>query len=157
MVNWAKTSLQVQRPIGEGLLWHLKRLLDSLLNLLKLEPEFWIYGLVRVLGPVGHKLILPPQIPRWRFMLTFEELECDSTLDLGQNEILFVTIGAKILDLWLDKNLGLNWPKCSYNATDPWMKIDFDIWRVHQIHLLVLDIMRHSFENCSKVSGFMVW
>ena len=41
-------------------------------------------------------------------MLTFEELECDSTLDVGQNEILFVTIRAKILDLWLDKNLGLN-------------------------------------------------
>lgn len=106
MVNWAKTSLQVQRPIGEGLLWHLKRLLDSLLNLLKLEPEFWIYGLVRVLGPVSLKLILPPQIPRWRFMLTFEELECDSTLNLGENEIFFWQLELRFWIYGLTKTWG---------------------------------------------------
>ena len=66
-----------------------------------------------------------------------------------------MAIGAKILDLWLDKNLGPNWPKCSYNATDPWMKIDFDIWRVHQIHVLVLDKMRLCFWKLQQ--GFWVY
>ena len=31
----------------------------------------------------------------------------------GENEVLFVKIGAKVLDLWLDTSSGAKWSKCS--------------------------------------------
>ena len=42
----------------------------------------------------------------------------DFSLDSGWNETLFVKIG-RIVGLWIGKSLGLNWPKTSFQATDP--------------------------------------
>ena len=36
-----------------------------------------------------------------------------SSYDSGVNEVLFVKIGARVLDLWLDTFPGPKWPKCS--------------------------------------------
>ena len=32
----------------------------------------------------------------------------------GENEVLFVKIGARVLDLWLDMSSGPKWPKCGF-------------------------------------------
>ena len=39
----------------------------------------------------------------------------DSSHDLGENEVLFVKIGGRVPDVWLDMStLGPKWPKCSF-------------------------------------------
>ena len=35
----------------------------------------------------------------------------DSSHDSRENEVLFVEIGPRVLDLWLDKSSGPMWPK----------------------------------------------
>ena len=37
----------------------------------------------------------------------------DLYYDPEENEVLFVKIGAKVLDLWLDTSSGTKWSKCS--------------------------------------------
>ena len=37
-----------------------------------------------------------------------------SSDDSGKNEVLFVKIGARVLDLWLDTSSGPKWPKCGF-------------------------------------------
>ena len=34
----------------------------------------------------------------------------DSSHNSGENEVLFVKIGARVLDLWLDMSSGPKWP-----------------------------------------------
>ena len=43
----------------------------------------------------------------------------DSSYDFGENEVLFVKIGARVLDIWLDTSFGPKWPKFSFLAQDP--------------------------------------
>ena len=37
----------------------------------------------------------------------------NSSVDSGKNEVLFVKVGARVLDLWLAIFSGLKWRKCS--------------------------------------------
>ena len=48
-------------------------------------------------------------------------------------------IGATVLVLWLNKSFGLNYPKSSFQTSDPWVKVYFNILGVHQIFLQILD------------------
>ena len=45
----------------------------------------------------------------WDFIILF-----DSSHDYWENEVLFVEIGARVLDLSPDTFSGLKWPKCSF-------------------------------------------
>ena len=38
----------------------------------------------------------------------------DLSYDSVENEVLFVKIGARVPDLWLDVSFGSNWPKYSF-------------------------------------------
>ena len=49
--------------------------------------------------------------------------------------------GSRVLDLWLCKSFGPNWPKSSCQAPDSWVKIFSYILGVHQIFLWTLDKM----------------
>ena len=79
----------------------------------KLEPGFWTYDLIRFLGPIGTNVVSKPQTPRSKSFLNFIIL-LDLSLDSGENETLFVKIGARVLDLWLDTSSGPKWPKVSF-------------------------------------------
>ena len=48
-------------------------------------------------------------------------------------------IGATVLVLWLNKAFGLNCPKSSFQTSDPWVKVYFNILGVHQTFLWILD------------------
>ena len=45
----------------------------------------------------------------WDFIIVL-----DSSRDSWENEVLFVKIGTRDMDLWLDTSSGLSWPKCSF-------------------------------------------
>ena len=51
----------------------------------------------------------------------------DSSYDLGEIEIMFVKIGARVLKLQLDMSSGLKWPKCSLEAPGPKVNTFFQI------------------------------
>ena len=38
----------------------------------------------------------------------------DSSYDFGENKVLFLKIGARVPDVWLDTTFGLRWPKCNF-------------------------------------------
>ena len=40
-------------------------------------------------------------------------------------------IGARVLDLWVNKSFGPNWSKSSFKAPDSWIKIYSNILGVH--------------------------
>ena len=48
-------------------------------------------------------------------------------------------IGARTLDLWLNKSFGSSWPKSFFQIPDPWVKIYLNILGVHLIFLWILD------------------
>ena len=50
----------------------------------------------------------------------------ESSYDSGENEVLFVKVGAKVPKLWLDTS-GPKWPKFSLQVTDPKGKVCFKI------------------------------
>ena len=50
-------------------------------------------------------------------------------------------IGVMDLVLWLNKAFGLNCPKSSFQTSDPWVKVYFNILGVHQTFLWILDKM----------------
>ena len=68
----------------------------------KLEPGFWTYGWISLVSPIGPNVVSRPQAQSqdifWDFMILL-----DLPHDSWENEVLFVKIGARILDLWLDK------------------------------------------------------
>ena len=84
----------------------------------KLEPGFWTYGWIRLLDPSGQNLVSRPQAQVqdifWDFMIFL-----DSSHDSWENKVLFVNIGARVLDLWLDMSSGPKWPKFSSLAPGP--------------------------------------
>ena len=88
----------------------------------KLELGFWTYSLMCFLGPSGPNVVFWPQTPKsWNF-LTYHIL-LESFYHSGENEVLSMKIGARVLDLWLDKSLAKSfWPKLPWTsilAPDP--------------------------------------
>ena len=51
----------------------------------------------------------------------------DSYYDSGENEVLFVKIGARVLDLWLDTSSGPKLPNYNFKASDHKVKTFFEI------------------------------
>ena len=78
-----------------------------------LEPGFWTYGWIRLLSPSRRNVVPRPLAPRsinfWGFIILL-----DFSHDLWENEVWFVKIGARVLDLQLDMSCGPKWPKCSF-------------------------------------------
>ena len=56
-------------------------------------------------------IVSRPQTPKSRNFLRYNFVTI--SYDSGVNEVLFVKIGAWVLDLWLDTFSGPKWPKCS--------------------------------------------
>ena len=72
----------------------------------KLETGFWTYGWIHLLGPSDPNVVSTPQVAMSRhFMILL-----DSFHDSWKNEVLFVKIGAWVLNLWLDTTWH-KWPK----------------------------------------------
>ena len=46
----------------------------------------------------------------------------DLSYDSSENDVLFVKIEARVLDVWLDTSSGPKWAKCSFWASDPKVK-----------------------------------
>ena len=61
-------------------------------------------------GPKWPNLVSRPQAPSSRYFLRFFGFIL-FILSLLKNEILFVSIGARVLDLWLDMFSGPKWLK----------------------------------------------
>ena len=61
----------------------------------------------------GLNVVSRSQAPRSRHFCNFMILLDLSYLSL-KNEVLFVKIGAMVLDLWLDMFSGPKWPKFSF-------------------------------------------
>ena len=106
--KWPKCSFQAPDPkltkIFEISWFHWKQLmiLDKMRSCMwKLMVGFRSYGLIRLLGPSGPNVVSRPQIPKsgnfWDIMILM-----DSFYDSGKNEVLFVKIGAMVLNLQLD-------------------------------------------------------
>ena len=74
-----------------------------------MELGFWTYRLIGLLGPSGPNIVSRHQTPRLRNFLDFMIL-LDSSNDSGENEVLFVKIGARVPDLWLDMSFGPKLP-----------------------------------------------
>ena len=70
----------------------------------KLEQGLYTYYQIHLLGPYDPNVVSRPQNPRsgnfWDFIIL---LICYNS---EENEALFVKIGARILDLWLDTSFG---------------------------------------------------
>ena len=73
----------------------------------------------------------------WDFMILL-----DSSHDSWENEALFVKIGARVLDLWLDMPSGPKWPKFSVLAQGPKVKTFFEILWFYWINLMIIQKMR---------------
>ena len=58
-----------------------------------------------------------------------------------KSEVLFVNIGAGVLDLWLDMSSGPKWPKFSSYAQDPKVKSFFEILKFYWIYPMILEKM----------------
>ena len=82
----------------------------------KMEQGFWTYDLMRLLGSSDRNLISRYELRRDpKISYFFSDLYCD----LGENKVLLVKTGAKVLDLWVDMPSGPNWSKCSLQVSDP--------------------------------------
>ena len=66
----------------------------------------------------------------------------DLSYDSWENEVLFVKIEARVLDVWLDTSSGPKWPKCSFWAPDPKVKKFFVISWFYWIDLMISEKMR---------------
>ena len=78
-----------------------------------LEAGFQTYGLIHLLGHTCPKLVFRPQTPRSGYFSKFNNF-IEFIYNFGENEDLFVKIGARILDIWLDMSFGPKPPKCSF-------------------------------------------
>ena len=66
----------------------------------------------------------------------------DSSHDSWENEVLFVKIGARVLDLWLDTSSEPEWPKFSFLVPDSKVKTFFEILWFYWINLMIIEKMR---------------
>ena len=69
--------------------------------------------MIHLLGPNGPNVVSSSQTPRSEYFLRSYSL-FDSSHDFEKNEVMFVKIGAGVLDLWLNMSSGPKWPKCSF-------------------------------------------
>ena len=106
----------------------------------KLQQGFWSYGLIRLLSRSGTNAVSRPQTPRSNFFRDFMIL-LDSSHDSWENEVLFVKIAARVLDVWLDTFSGPKWPKCSFWVLKPQGQEFF--WDF----MILLDSSHDSWEN----------
>ena len=79
----------------------------------KIESEFRTYGFLSLLDQIGPKRVIKPQASRWRHILVLYKL-IGFLLEFWLKWGLFVKIGAKDLDFWLDKTFGPKWPKSNF-------------------------------------------
>ena len=75
---------------------------------------FWTYCWICLLGPSSSDVVSRPKAPRSRHFIRFHDFIGLSHYP-GQNEVLLVKIGARVLDLWQDTtSSGPKWPKSSF-------------------------------------------
>ena len=88
--------------------------------------ENWSQGSGLMTGYVAQNYFLGPrpqgQVIFWDFMILL-----DFSHDSWKNEVLFVKIGVRIPDLWLDTSSGPKWPKFSLQTPGPTGKTFFEI------------------------------
>ena len=110
----------------------------------KLQPGFWTYGLICLLGPSGPNVVSGSQTHGqeifWDLMILL-----DSSHDSWENDGLFVKIAAMVLDIWLDTSFGPKWPRCSFWVPDPKVITFFEISWFYWIYLMILEKMRSWF------------
>ena len=101
----------VSRPQAQGqkFFWDFMILLGSFhiswgneSCLWKLEPGFWPCGWICLLGPSGPNVVSRPQAPRSRHFLRFHDFIGFTSWLLRKWGPVFLKIGARVLDLWLD-------------------------------------------------------
>ena len=106
----------------------------------KLKLRFWIYALIRLLGPSGPDVVSSPRPPGqemfWDFLILL-----DSSHDSWENDGLFFKVSAMVLDIWLDTSAGRKWPRCSFRVPDSKFKIFFEISWLYWIYLMILEKM----------------
>ena len=122
----------------------------------KLQLGFWSYGLIRLLSPSVANVVSRPQTPRsiffWDFMILL-----DSYHDSWENEVMFVKIAARVLDLWLDMFPGPKWPKFSFWVLTPRSRT---FLRFHDFIGMISWFLRKwgpFCENYSYFSGHIAW
>ena len=79
----------------------------------------------------------------------------DSSYNSRKNQVLFVKIEARVLELWLDMSSGPNWSKYSFQATDPKANKFFEILWFNWIHFMILEKMRSCLQNLEL--GFWIY
>ena len=83
---------------------------DLILEIGASVPDLWLGSLLGQSrrGAVS-RVQTPTSINFLRFMIVL-----NSSHDFWENEVLFVKIGARLLDSWLDTSSGCKWSKCSF-------------------------------------------
>ena len=78
-----------------------------------MELGFCTYGQIHLLGPSDPYVVSLPQTPRlkkfWNFIMLLD-LSCNS----WKNEVLFVKIGTRVLQIWHDMSFEPKYTKCSF-------------------------------------------
>ena len=69
-------------------------------------PDYVFWSQVAQRLFLGHRP--QSQAILWDFIISI-----DSSYDFRKNEVLFLKIRARVLELWLDTSSGPKWPKCS--------------------------------------------
>ena len=106
------------------------------------------------MGPSGPDLVSGPQVPSQEFIWNFAIL-LDSYHSCGENEVLFIKIGARVLDLWPDMSFRSRWLKRSQGPRPqgPKVNIFLKILWFYWIHCVILEKMR----SCSWKLKLRLW
>ena len=75
----------------------------------------------------GPNVVSRPQALWLRQLLRFHNFIGFISSFSQENEVMFVKIGARVLDLWLDTSSGPKWPKCTFLVPGPKFKKFFEI------------------------------
>ena len=108
----------------------------------KLEPGFWTYGWIRLLGPSGPNVLSRSQAPSSRNFLKFHD---------------FIGFISSFLRKWLDTSFGSKWPKCAVFRLQVPRSRQF--LRFHDFIGFISSFMRKwgpICENWSQGSGLML-
>ena len=93
---------------------------------------------LRLLGPSGPNVVSEPQTPKsWNFLRFHKFINLlDSSYDSGQNEVVFMKIGTRVLDVWFHTSFAskfqfwltsLSWFRTCTNINAVLKKI-IDVW-----------------------------
>ena len=110
--------------------------LQPFLNLRNFSSIFYVFWVQLV-----QKLFIGPR-PQGQGIFQDFIIWFDLSYDLGEDEVLFVKIGARVLDLRLDMSFELKWPKSGLQTPDPNAKICFEISWFCWIHVMILEKMK---------------